>query len=271
KEMGLDPARGFRARERYALDEINRWSPQVLQFKSSGPFCPPGVDQSYVLANMRALFWSWPLNAAVAAAHGDIMEKFNVGSAVSVHLRRGDVAARLNNLPRRGDSAQDWAKAVRKSFDKLAIRFAPISAYLDAIAALDGNPPLIVYSDDDDVRQAVANNATDRVIDIQSALDAHDLFPAQRAFVELLVMSETRAIIGMESGFSLVPSLIGATPYIHVFDYLNVSNVLEMLRQSTTGHPDQDALLPLLVAQFAEIMDVYDRKTLADEMRSVRF
>jgi hypothetical protein len=230
----------------------------VLFYSKVG--CTLLADESQEQADdhARRLLALLRYTAPVEAAIAKIEASLDLKNHIAVHLRRGDIIDLMRD-PRAGPE-----KAYRRAHT-VSARYADIETYARAVEA-QGDRDVIIFSNDHDEAARLAAALSGRnVISVTDIPTLGTLSGIHRDFVEQLVMSKTAGILGMRSGFSLFPALLGDIPIIPTSAWLNAPSLIADVERLWAGMP---ITLGVMFIRYAEMMDRIARPEPAAEFRA---
>lgn len=222
----------------------------------------------------REVFHSLRLNAAIDACLEEVSRACLLEGTVSVHVRRGDIVPLLVDAGLGAKGAKiktpaGYESNIAKSTYTFADRYAPVEAYENAIDTLAQNKSVCVFSDDDQLKADMKQVYRDRIIDVDEIISRHDLSSAQTAFVEMLIMSKTDAVICTNSAFSLFASFIGRCEVIEVLPFINIKDLMRDFERYFFHRDDRSELLIGLKNAYQKLLsDTLPTK--ADFMRTLK-
>ncbi len=207
----------------------------------------------------REIFHSLRLNAAVAACLEEVSQLCPLTGTVSVHVRRGDIVPLLVNagltaVGTKVKSVTSYERTITKRTYTFADRYAPVEAYESAIDTLGPNTSVCVFSDDDALKADMKQTYKDRIIDVDAVVSRHDLTSTQIAFVEMLVMSKTDAVVCANSAFSLFASFIGRCEVVEVLPFVNVKDLMRDFERYFFQRDDSAVLLAGLKNAYQKLL-----------------
>ncbi|MEL7114870.1 MAG: hypothetical protein AAGP08_04640 [Pseudomonadota bacterium] len=258
-DIGLDPKRKFDLGPDLTVADLQASAPGYLPYRSDSPYRFQGRARDDGRAAIRDVFWRLPLAPAVSDALLDLQSRFDIARATTVHVRRGDIVSKGKiSIPRDTANPDAWRTKVKLKFGKFGDRYAPERAYHDAIEATAPGSPLVILSNDAELRTRLEGAFSDRVVPVHEALDAADLSVMQRAFVEMLVMAKSATIIGTQSQFAKLPSILGPVPFVPVFDYADPIELFDLIEDVHSDVPDRAELLDAFAEYYVEKFHYWD-------------
>ncbi len=195
------------------------------------------------------IFQDIRLNREIHEALETISRSYRLRQAVALHIRRGDVGPLLTHAG--GARKEEQRKAhIRKRTFEFAARYAPLEAYIAAVARYDHSQQYCIFSDDDTVRQALAHDIHGRSINIDDDINAYPLSSTQRAFVEMMTIARTKTVICAKSAFPEFAAMVGACRRIPVLDYLEPQSLLRDIETNLQDGQD-------IVSVYQGLADAY--------------
>ncbi|MCF7988638.1 MAG: hypothetical protein K9L60_13885 [Methylovulum sp.] len=154
--------------------------------KRSSPLA--GETYEYATEQARPISQNVKLNDKVNQAMEAICNLTPLKNYVAVHIRRGDIVADLGLYT---------IETERERALIFCQRFVDIASYINAISSLYPEQPLFIFSNDTTQVIELKNKLNVPVITVDNFVDElANLTLVQKDFIEMLLMSECRAIIG---------------------------------------------------------------------------
>ena len=211
-----------------------------------GPLLVPGESQEAALAEAPALFATLPLRADLMGQIDRIAARTPLSDMVAVHVRRGDI---MQNLRQAVSELQVNEPTSRDLLDErigtFTRRCMSVNNFADAVRnVVDQGRRILVFSDDASAPRDLANVlGASNVLSAASLIDG-GLTPLQQAFVEVVLMSKCRGIVGARSAYSRLANVIGANAYVALGKRWRsaedcAAHVLQSISEELLTHPER--------------------------------
>ncbi len=232
--------------------------PDLVWHRLSSAVTPPGTDVDD--DDAASLFARLRLTPQVERTLADF-DDLDLADTLAIHLRRGDfIDARVEA---HGAVIEEGLFAIRSlenqvEVDRLINAFMAKYLPLETVRRAAINEPRVaLYSDVTADRRSLEASFSERLIDVNSRLDAATLTPLQRAFCEWLLMSRSRRILASKSNFSSSAGMLGGAQILRAQKWLRAAEVLEdidvLLLRSPLSTYDRENLRRQMIAAYQKL------------------
>lgn len=176
-----------------------------------GPLLAFGESRKAALAEVPSLFAQLPIRADLMGEVDRVAAEHRLSDMVAVHVRRGEIVQNLREAVSRFRPNDPSSHVVLdERIGTFVRRCMSVDNFADSIReVVEQGRQILVFSDEASAPRDLANAlGTSKVLSVAS-LVRDGFSPLQQAFVEAVLMSRCRSIVGARSAYSGLAHVIG--------------------------------------------------------------
>jgi hypothetical protein len=176
-----------------------------------GPMLAPGEDRERVLAEMPSLFAELPFRGDLMGEIDRIAGRVPLSEAVAVHIRRNELVGLLRDAVGAFRSSDaDSARLLERRAQTFTRRCLSVEEFAAPLRGFVGQGrQIVLFTDDPAIGRELSRALGGAAILAAASLIETEFKPIQLAFIEAVLMSRCRCIVGTTSAYSEFAHVIG--------------------------------------------------------------